>query len=83
MLLAKGVVSPHNVHRNDPMRGLDLCIENVATSHNTTFKTIMFVKNPISRLLSAYKSKFGRRKFNSVKSTIGGQKIARQIWRIW
>ena len=76
MLLVKGVVSPHHVHRYDSMQGLDLGAEHVATSHNnTTFKTIMFVRNPISRLISAYKSKFCRRKFNHVKRTVGRQII--------
>ena len=76
VLLAMGVVSPHNVHLNESMLGLDLTTENVATRHkNTYFKTIMFVRNPISRLISAYKSKFCRRKFNNVKRTNGRQII--------
>ena len=76
MLLAVGVVNPTDVHNEETMQGRDLHIEKVTTRHkNTTFKTIMFVRNPISRLISAYKGKFLVPKFTKVKRTIGRQII--------
>ena len=70
------LVSPYDVHHPKSMQGLDLHIENVANRHNnTTFKTITFVRNPISRLISAFKSKFFRCKFNKVNRTVGRQII--------
>ena len=59
MLLAVGVVNPTDLHNKETMQSRDLHIEKLTTRHtNTTFKTIMFVRNPISRLISAYKGKF-------------------------
>ena len=69
-------LTPTNVHNKETMQGRDLHIEKLTTRHtNTTFKTIMFVRNPISRLISAYKGTFLVPDFTKVKRTIGRQII--------